>query len=68
MGDVHSLDKGLIYRALRDPTKAAHRYALLRLMSQALGLREETGNQEDTEQLLKEAEVNYKQIICSFSF
>ncbi|XP_016898579.1 ATP-binding cassette sub-family A member 2 isoform X2 [Cynoglossus semilaevis] len=56
LGDVHSLDKGLIYRALRDPTKAAHRYALLRLMSQALGLREETGNQEDTEQLLKEAE------------
>nr|XP_023696475.1 ATP-binding cassette sub-family A member 2 isoform X2 [Paramormyrops kingsleyae] len=33
-----SLEGGLIHKALQEPSKAAHRQALLRLMSQALGL------------------------------
>ncbi|XP_042278447.1 ATP-binding cassette sub-family A member 2 isoform X1 [Thunnus maccoyii] len=56
LGSVHSLDGGLIHKALRDPTKAAHRQALLRLMSQALGLTEVTGNQRNDQQGLKEVE------------
>lgn len=58
LGSVHSLDGGLIHKALRDPTKAAHRQALLRLMSQALGLTEVTGNQRNDQQGLKEVEVH----------
>uniref|UniRef100_A0A8C4DG67 ATP-binding cassette sub-family A member 2 n=1 Tax=Dicentrarchus labrax TaxID=13489 RepID=A0A8C4DG67_DICLA len=56
LGDVHSLDGGLIHKALRDPTKAAHRQALLKLMSQALGLTDVTGNQRNDQQGLKEVE------------
>nr|XP_046241636.1 ATP-binding cassette sub-family A member 2 isoform X1 [Scatophagus argus] len=56
LGDVHSLNGGLIHKALRDPTKAAHRQALLKLMSQALGLTEVTGNQRKDQQGLKEVE------------
>lgn len=37
--------------------KAAHRQALLKLMSQALGLTEVTGNQGDDQQGLKDVEV-----------
>ncbi|XP_037633283.1 LOW QUALITY PROTEIN: ATP-binding cassette sub-family A member 2 [Sebastes umbrosus] len=54
--DVHSLDGGLIQKALRDPRKAAHRQALLQLISQALGLTEVTGNQRNDQQDLKEVE------------
>ncbi|XP_040010575.1 ATP-binding cassette sub-family A member 2 isoform X1 [Xiphias gladius] len=56
LGDVHSLDGGLIYKTLRDPTKAAHRQALLKAMSQALGLTEVGGNQGNDQQGLKEVE------------
>ncbi|KAM8759875.1 ATP-binding cassette sub-family A member 2 [Acanthopagrus schlegelii] len=56
LGGVHRLDGGLIHKALRDPTKAAHRQALLKLMSQALGLSEVTGNQRNDQQGLKEVE------------
>ncbi|KAM6965213.1 ATP-binding cassette sub-family A member 2 [Aplochiton taeniatus] len=38
LGGLHSLGGGLIHKALQDPTKAAHRRALLRILSQALGL------------------------------
>ncbi|XP_053182105.1 ATP-binding cassette sub-family A member 2 isoform X5 [Scomber japonicus] len=55
-GSVHSLDGGLIHKALQDPTKAAHRQALLRLMSRVLGLTEVTGNQKNDQQALKEVE------------
>lgn len=37
--------------------KAAHRQALLKLMSQALGLTEVTGNQGDEQQGLMDVEV-----------
>lgn len=33
-----SLREGLVHRALQDPTAALHQPALLRLLSQALGL------------------------------
>ncbi|KAF0033712.1 hypothetical protein F2P81_013778 [Scophthalmus maximus] len=56
LGDVHGVDGGLIYRALRDSTKAAHRQALLKLMSQALGLDEVAGDQGDDQQALEEVE------------
>ncbi|XP_070689151.1 ATP-binding cassette sub-family A member 2 [Pempheris klunzingeri] len=56
LGDVYSLDGGLIHRALRDPAKAAHRQALLKLMSQALGLSEVTRNQRNDQQGMKEVE------------
>ncbi|XP_053276075.1 ATP-binding cassette sub-family A member 2 isoform X1 [Pleuronectes platessa] len=56
LGDVQGLDGGLIYKALWDPTKAAHRQALLTLMSQALGLTEVTGNQGNDQKALKEVE------------
>ncbi|XP_068617160.1 ATP-binding cassette sub-family A member 2 [Brachionichthys hirsutus] len=46
------LDGGLIHEALGDPTDAAHRRALLRLMSQAVGLGEVTGSQRADQQLL----------------
>uniref|UniRef100_A0AAR2KNL7 ATP-binding cassette sub-family A member 2 n=1 Tax=Pygocentrus nattereri TaxID=42514 RepID=A0AAR2KNL7_PYGNA len=38
LGGWHSLEGGLLQKALRDPAKAAERQALLRLLSQALGL------------------------------
>uniref|UniRef100_A0AAY4B7N1 ATP-binding cassette sub-family A member 2 n=1 Tax=Denticeps clupeoides TaxID=299321 RepID=A0AAY4B7N1_9TELE len=38
LGGWRGLDGGLIHRALQDPTKADHRHALLKLLSQALGL------------------------------
>ncbi|TKS64951.1 ATP-binding cassette sub-family A member 2 [Collichthys lucidus] len=56
LGGVHSLDGGLINKVLSDPSKAAHRQALLKLMSQALGLTEVSGNQRNDEQALKEVE------------
>ena len=54
---MHSLDGGLIHKALRDPTKAGQRPALLRLMSRALGLSEVPGNQSTDQQALEELEV-----------
>ncbi|XP_063752505.1 ATP-binding cassette sub-family A member 2 isoform X2 [Eleginops maclovinus] len=56
LGDLHSLDGGLIHKSLRDPTKAAHRPALLQLMSRAWGLGEATGNQRTDQQALEEVE------------
>ncbi|XP_033946988.1 ATP-binding cassette sub-family A member 2 isoform X1 [Pseudochaenichthys georgianus] len=56
LGDVHSLDGGLIHKALRDPTKAGQRPALLRLLSRALGLSEVPGNQSTDQQALEELE------------
>ncbi|XP_028269247.1 ATP-binding cassette sub-family A member 2 isoform X3 [Parambassis ranga] len=56
LGGVHSLDGGLIHKALRDPTKAAHKQALLQLMSRALGLTDITGNQRNDQQEMKEVE------------
>ncbi|XP_078141495.1 ATP-binding cassette sub-family A member 2 [Centroberyx gerrardi] len=56
LGGLHSLDGGLIHKALRDPAKAAHRQALLKLMSQALGLAGAAGNQRSDQQGLKEVE------------
>ncbi|XP_051806589.1 ATP-binding cassette sub-family A member 2 [Acanthochromis polyacanthus] len=56
LGGVHSLDGGLIQKALRDPTKAAHRHALLRLLSQALGFSEGTESQRSNQQGIKEVE------------
>ncbi|XP_036454330.1 ATP-binding cassette sub-family A member 2 isoform X2 [Colossoma macropomum] len=38
LGGWHSLEGGLLQKALRDPAKASERQALLRLLSQALGL------------------------------
>ncbi|XP_056600911.1 ATP-binding cassette sub-family A member 2 isoform X1 [Triplophysa dalaica] len=38
LGGLRSLEGGLIQKALRDPTNAAHRQALLKVMSQALGI------------------------------
>lgn len=57
LDDVPSLHGGLIHKPLRDPVKVAHRQALLKLMSQALGLTEVTGNQRKDQQGLKEVEV-----------
>lgn len=57
LGDVHNLHGGLIHKALLDPTKVAHRQALLKLMSRALGLTEMKGNQRKDQQGLKEVEV-----------
>lgn len=57
LGGIHGLDGGLIHKALRDPTKAAHKQALLKLMSQALGLSGVAGNQRNDQQGLKEVEV-----------
>ncbi|KAM3868024.1 ATP-binding cassette sub-family A member 2 [Diretmus argenteus] len=56
LGGLHNLDEGLIHKALRDPTKAAHRQALLKLMSQALGLDGVTGDHRNNQQGLKEVE------------
>ncbi|XP_062310063.1 LOW QUALITY PROTEIN: ATP-binding cassette sub-family A member 2 [Osmerus eperlanus] len=56
LGSIHSLDGGLIHKALRDPARAAHRQALLRFMSQALGLAGEGGGQKYDPQGLKEVE------------
>ncbi|KAK2902562.1 ATP-binding cassette sub-family A member 2 isoform X1 [Channa argus] len=56
LGNVHSLSGGLIHKALRDRLKAAHRQALLKLMSQALGLTEVPGTQGDEQQSLQEVE------------
>lgn len=55
---MQSLDGGLIHKALRDPTKAAHRQALLKLMSQALGLAGGGAGQRYDPQGLKEVEVH----------
>ncbi|XP_031662332.1 ATP-binding cassette sub-family A member 2 isoform X3 [Oncorhynchus kisutch] len=56
LGVMQSLDGGLIHKALRDPTKAAHRQALLKLMSQALGLAGGGAGQRYDPQGLKEVE------------
>ncbi|XP_034548275.1 ATP-binding cassette sub-family A member 2 isoform X2 [Notolabrus celidotus] len=56
LGDVQGLDGGLIHKALHDPAKAAHRQALLKLMYRALGLTEDSGNQRNDLQGLKEVE------------
>ncbi|XP_056152954.1 ATP-binding cassette sub-family A member 2 [Lampris incognitus] len=56
LGGLHSLDGGLINKALHDPTKASHRQALLRLLSQALGLQRVGGNQRSDPQGLKDVE------------
>ncbi|XP_052335102.1 ATP-binding cassette sub-family A member 2-like isoform X2 [Oncorhynchus keta] len=56
LGAMHRLDGGLIHKALRDPTKAAHRQGLLKLMSQALGLAEGEAGQRYDPQGLKEME------------
>lgn len=57
LGDVRSLHGGLIHKALHDPEKAAHKHALLKLISQALGLTKVTENQRKDQQGLKEMEV-----------
>lgn len=57
LGRLHTLDGGLIHKALLDPTKATHRQALLKLMSRALGLTEVKGDQRNDQQGLKEVEV-----------
>ena len=59
LGAMHRLDGGLIHKALRDPTKAAHRQGLLKLMSRALGLAEGEAGQRYDPQGLKEMEVHY---------
>lgn len=56
LGGVHSLDGGLINKALHNPSTVAHRQALLRLMSRALGLSAEPGSQDHAQQAVKEAE------------
>ncbi|XP_010890734.2 ATP-binding cassette sub-family A member 2 isoform X2 [Esox lucius] len=56
LGAMHSLDGGLIHKALQDPTKAAHRQALLKVMSQALGLSGGGAGQRYDPQGLKEVE------------
>ncbi|XP_075902997.1 ATP-binding cassette sub-family A member 2 [Nelusetta ayraudi] len=56
LSNIHNLHGGLIHKALSDPTKAAHKQALLKLMSQALGLSTVTENQEKEQQGLKEVE------------
>lgn len=62
LSNIHSLHGGLIHKALSDPSKAANKQALLKLMSQALGLKTVTGNQEKEQQDLKEVEVR---LCCS---
>uniref|UniRef100_A0A8C2GV03 ATP-binding cassette sub-family A member 2 n=1 Tax=Cyprinus carpio TaxID=7962 RepID=A0A8C2GV03_CYPCA len=56
LGGWHSLEGGLIQKALRDPTKAAHRQALLKVLSQALGIAEGGGGQKFDPQALREME------------
>ncbi|KAL2092632.1 hypothetical protein ACEWY4_012430 [Coilia grayii] len=56
LGGWRSLEGGLIHKALQDPNKAAHRQALLRLLSQALGLAGGTLGQRFDPQGLKELE------------
>lgn len=58
LGGWHSLDGGLIQKALRDPTKAAHRQALLKVLSQALGIAGGVGGQKFDPQALREMEVS----------
>ncbi|KAM9393672.1 ATP-binding cassette sub-family A member 2 [Pholidichthys leucotaenia] len=56
-GGLHSLDRGLVHRALLDPTKSAQNHqALLRLMSAALGLTGEAGTQREQQQGIREVE------------
>ncbi|XP_047236677.1 ATP-binding cassette sub-family A member 2 isoform X2 [Girardinichthys multiradiatus] len=47
LGGLQSLDGGLIHKALHDPTKAAHRKALVQMMSWALGLNAASESQRD---------------------
>lgn len=58
LGGWHSVDGGLIQKALRDPTKAAHRQALLKVFSQALGIAGGVGGQKFDPQALREMEVS----------
>ncbi|XP_016137357.1 ATP-binding cassette sub-family A member 2-like [Sinocyclocheilus grahami] len=51
-----SLEGGLIQKALRDPTKAARRQALLKVLSQALGITGGGGGQKFDPQALREVE------------
>ncbi len=57
LGGWRSLEGGLIQKALRDPTKAAHRQALLKVLSQALGIAGGGGGQKFDPQALREMEV-----------
>lgn len=54
-----SLEGGLIHKALQEPSKAAHQQALLRLMSQALGLGGGTEGKSYDLQDLQEMEVSW---------
>uniref|UniRef100_A0A8C2D8D4 ATP-binding cassette, sub-family A (ABC1), member 2 n=1 Tax=Cyprinus carpio TaxID=7962 RepID=A0A8C2D8D4_CYPCA len=56
LGGWRSLEGGLIQKALRDPTKAAHRQALLKVLSQALRIAEGGGGQKFDPQALREME------------
>uniref|UniRef100_A0A673JU23 ATP-binding cassette sub-family A member 2-like n=2 Tax=Sinocyclocheilus rhinocerous TaxID=307959 RepID=A0A673JU23_9TELE len=56
LGGWRSLEGGLIQKALRDPTKAAHRQALLKVLSQALGIAGGGGGQKFDPQALREME------------
>ncbi|KAL0979073.1 hypothetical protein UPYG_G00180180 [Umbra pygmaea] len=53
---MQSLDGGLIHKALKDPTSPVHRQALLKVMSQALGLETGGAGQRYDPQGLKEVE------------
>ncbi len=57
LGGWRSLEGGLVQKALRDPTKAAHRQALLKVLSQALGIAGGGGGQKFDPQALREMEV-----------
>ncbi|XP_052449004.1 ATP-binding cassette sub-family A member 2 isoform X3 [Carassius gibelio] len=56
LGGWHSLEGGLIQKALSDPSKAAGRQALLRVLSQALGITGGRGGQTLDPQALHEME------------
>ncbi|XP_016321495.1 ATP-binding cassette sub-family A member 2-like [Sinocyclocheilus anshuiensis] len=56
LGGWRSLDGGLIQKVLRDPTKAARRQALLKVLSQALGITGGGGGQKFDPQALREVE------------
>ncbi|XP_051552216.1 ATP-binding cassette sub-family A member 2-like isoform X2 [Myxocyprinus asiaticus] len=56
LGGWHSLEGGLIQKALRDPTKAAHCQALLKILSQGLGITGDGGGQKFDPQALHEME------------
>ncbi|MEQ2254049.1 hypothetical protein ILYODFUR_038901, partial [Ilyodon furcidens] len=57
LGGLQSLDGGLIHKALHDPTKAAHRKALVQMMSWALGLTAASESKRDHLQGMQAVEV-----------